>query len=58
MVYLMFIAELSEDKAFKLLPMITPYSNSLLSCLFFSQINFKNNILKALNVLDFSLKKF
>ena len=30
MVYHMFIAELSEVGVFKLLPMITPYPNSLL----------------------------
>ena len=29
MVYLMFIAKLSEVRVFKLLPMITPYSDKL-----------------------------
>ena len=30
MLYPMFIVELSEERVFKLLPMITPYPNSLL----------------------------
>ena len=40
MVHLMFIAELSEERAFKFLPMITPYLDSLLelSVLFMHQL--------------------
>ena len=30
MIYPMFIAKLSEERVFKLLPMITPYPDSLL----------------------------
>ena len=57
MVFPMFIAELNEESVFKLLPMNTPYSDSLLKFSIIFTLNFRNNILKSLYVLDFSLRK-
>ena len=57
MSYPMFLVELSEEGVFILLSMITPYPDILLKLSIYSHINFRNNILKALNVSDFSLRK-